>query len=161
MRFFFDTEFAERPCTIDLISIGIVAEDGRTFYAESSETDWSQANMWVQMNVRPHLTGPLMTRAEIAAGILDFVGDDPDPQFWAYFGAYDWVVFCWLFGTMAKLPPHFPMFVRDLKQLALDVGNPRLPSQTSAAHNALADALWNVEVYAFLTNLTPDQRERP
>lgn len=30
MRFWFDTEFIENGHTIDLISIGIVAEDGRT-----------------------------------------------------------------------------------------------------------------------------------
>src|SRR5690349_17532726 len=35
MRYFLDTEFIERPGTIDLISIGIVSEDRREFYAES------------------------------------------------------------------------------------------------------------------------------
>ena len=29
MKYWMDTEFIERPYTIDLISIGLVAEDGR------------------------------------------------------------------------------------------------------------------------------------
>lgn len=33
MRYFFDTEFYEDGKTIDLVSIGIVAEDGRELYA--------------------------------------------------------------------------------------------------------------------------------
>ena len=34
MNFFFDTEFYENGKTIELISIGIVAEDGSEFYTE-------------------------------------------------------------------------------------------------------------------------------
>jgi hypothetical protein len=34
MKYWMDTEFIERPYTIDLISIGLVAEDGREFYAD-------------------------------------------------------------------------------------------------------------------------------
>jgi hypothetical protein len=41
MKYFLDTEFAEtggtENPTIDLISLGIVAEDGREYYAESSQ----------------------------------------------------------------------------------------------------------------------------
>lgn len=33
MKYFLDTEFHEDGKTIDLISIGIVAEDGREYYA--------------------------------------------------------------------------------------------------------------------------------
>ncbi len=36
MKYWLDTEFIERPYSIDLISVGLVAEDGREFYAESS-----------------------------------------------------------------------------------------------------------------------------
>jgi hypothetical protein len=44
MKYWLDTEFIARPYTIDLISIGIGAEDGRELYAESNETDWSKAS---------------------------------------------------------------------------------------------------------------------
>ena len=42
MKYWIDTEFIAIPYIIDLISIGLVAEDGREFYAESSEVDWSK-----------------------------------------------------------------------------------------------------------------------
>ena len=37
MKYFYDTEFLEDGHTFDLISIGIVAEDGREYYARSEE----------------------------------------------------------------------------------------------------------------------------
>lgn len=153
MRYWFDTEFLERPCTIDLVSIGIVAEDGRELYAESDEVDWSKANDWVLANVKPHLSGATMSREDIRDNILRFVGNDPSPEFWAYYSAYDWVALCWLFGDMSDLPAGFPMFCRDLKQYAVQLGDPKLPEQASTEHNALADARWNREAWEFLESV--------
>ena len=53
MKYWIDTEFIARPYTIDLISVGLVAEDGREFYAESNEVDWSKANLWTLENFEP------------------------------------------------------------------------------------------------------------
>lgn len=39
MRFWFDTEFFKDGRVIDLISIGVVAEDGREYYAETLGAD--------------------------------------------------------------------------------------------------------------------------
>lgn len=141
MRYFFDTEFIEDGKTIDLMSIGIVAEDGREYYAESSECDLSKADEWVKKNVVAHLVGgsAVRTRAEIRAEILAFIGADK-PEFWAYYADYDWVVLCQLFGRMIDLPKGWPMYCRDLKQLADSLGNPPLPEQKAGHHHALADA---------------------
>ncbi|HZC16762.1 MAG TPA: hypothetical protein VE309_08370, partial [Caulobacteraceae bacterium] len=65
MKYWIDTEFIERPFSIDLISIGIAAEDGREFYAESSEVDWSKASQWTLQTVRPQLDGKAMPREQI------------------------------------------------------------------------------------------------
>lgn len=54
-RYFFDTEFIEDGRTIDLISIGIVAESGESLYLQSAECDFQKANDWVWRNVFPHL----------------------------------------------------------------------------------------------------------
>jgi hypothetical protein len=59
LRYFLDTEFneegdAERP-TITLISIGIVAEDGRELYAVNENAHPSDCNSWVRTNVWPNL----------------------------------------------------------------------------------------------------------
>jgi hypothetical protein len=60
MKYFIDTEFIEgfkkplfskRRHFIDLISIGIVAEDGREYYAMSNEFDPKDADGWVTENV--------------------------------------------------------------------------------------------------------------
>lgn len=55
MKYFFDTEFIEDGRAIDLASIGIVAEDGRTLYRQNQECDFSKASDWVWRNVFPHL----------------------------------------------------------------------------------------------------------
>lgn len=159
MRYFFDTEFIEDGKTIDLLSIGIVAEDGREFYLENSEADWSKANEWVRDNVLPHLKrddrdwpGVSVSRTDIAQAIQRFCdpSDYGKPEFWAYFADYDWVVFCQLFGRMIDLPKGFPMYCRDLKQVADMLGDIRLPKQDHSEHDALADARWNKQSWEFV-----------
>ena len=132
MKYWIDTEFIARPYTIDLISIGLVAEDGREFYAESSEVDWSKAGLWTLQNVRPQLDGNGMGRVEIGYAVRKFTDGDEHPVFWGYFPAYDWVAFNWLFGHMDELPFHYPQLCLDIKQWAIELGNPELPQQQGA-----------------------------
>jgi hypothetical protein len=151
--YYLDTEFIEDGKTIDLISIGIACEDGRNFYAESSEVDWDKSSEWVLQNVRPHLLGGdvVVPRASIASGLQYFVEcGRHKPEFWAYYADYDWVAVCQLFGTMMQLPESWPKFCMDLKQLAVELGNPKLPKQESSEHHALMDALWNKSTHAWL-----------
>src|ERR1700677_1592678 len=82
MKYWLDTEFIERPYTIDLISVGLVAEDGREFYAESNEVDWTKARLWTLQTVRPQLQGPAMPRIEIGYAVRSFVEHDEQPVFW-------------------------------------------------------------------------------
>lgn len=150
MRIWFDTEFIEDGKTIDLISIGLVREDGRMFYAENAECDLSKACPWVQANVLPHLRGESarQSRNRLAANIHSFVGDKP--EFWAWYGAYDWVVLCQLYGRMVDLPKGWPMFVHDLRQLmdALQGHDGfALPPKPAKEHNALEDAIWTKDAW--------------
>jgi len=145
-RYYLDTEFIERPGVLDLISIGIICEDGREFYAVSNEFNPDNASEWVRDNVFPHLPprGIGKSRADIAKGVLAFVGGT-EPEFWAYYADYDWVAFCWLFGAMIDLPKGWPMFCMDLKQSMVERGisRGRLPEQAKGTeHDALADARW-------------------
>lgn len=200
MKYFFDTEFIEGPQqqkflgisvgitkpTIDMISIGIVAEDGRKLYEISKDfnvdhawdkwqwnTDPDTLDLvrriyWIRENVLKPIFKQMVRMEQVEckkmfdrAGIIcivpdykfnkktfkklikkhgisnetmarkiksfcgkafsypDGVGDfvDNDPRFYAYYADYDWVVFCWLFGTMMELPKGFPMYCRDLKQM--------------------------------------------
>lgn len=187
-KYFLDTEFIEDGKTIDLISIGIVSEDGRKLYLQNAECDFSKASDWVWRNVFPHLIHfdmrgrracvssvetydsglgrrtfttcakpcPWATRREIRDSVLDFcsVEKHGGPEFWGYFADYDWVVFCQLFGTMMDLPEGFPMYCRDLKQWADQIGDIRIPKPEVEIHHALADAEWVKKAYDFLNKQT-------
>lgn len=167
MKYYIDTEFIEAPNFIELISIGIKCQDGRTLYAESSEFDKHKASDWVKENVISKLIwhnkevipfqatsrldkeytayGPLKIITEM---ILTFINDDI-PEFWGYYADYDWVVFCWLFGSMIDLPSNFPMYCKDLKQLIDETGKDLILDPINE-HNALADAIWNEKLHLHL-----------
>lgn len=53
MKYFIDTEFKEKPNTIDLISIGIVCEDGREYYALNKDFNLKEVwkDEWLRENV--------------------------------------------------------------------------------------------------------------
>jgi hypothetical protein len=57
MKYFIDTEFKEKPGTIQLISIGIVAEDGREYYAISKDFNLREVwnDDWLRNNVLLHI----------------------------------------------------------------------------------------------------------
>jgi hypothetical protein len=160
MKYWIDTEFIERPYTIDLISIGMVAEDGREFYAESSEVDWSTASQWTLQHVRPQLESGGMGREEMGYAVRGFTEHDEHPVFWGYFPAYDWVAFSWLFGGMTELPFRFPQLCLDIKQWAIELGDPELPQQAGGRHHALLDARWTREAWTYLASLDPPGGER-
>lgn len=58
MKLFFDTEFTGLRKSTTLISIGIVSEDGRKFYAEFVDFNISQCDKWIKENVLQNLNLP-------------------------------------------------------------------------------------------------------
>lgn len=52
---FFDTEFTGLHKNTTLISIGLVAENGKKFYAELNDYDKNQVDNWIQENVIDNL----------------------------------------------------------------------------------------------------------
>lgn len=164
MKYFLDTEFSERPGHIELISIGLVCEDGRELYLESADFKRVNCNQWVVDNVLP-LLGPhsdRKSRSCIAMAVKEFTKEDPEPEFWAYYADYDWVVFCGLFGTMMDLPENFPMLCMDLQQWWIQLGSdPRMkPADPINEHNALADAKWNWLLHQRLSSSVERVEER-
>ena len=140
MRFFLDLEFGDTESVVSLVSIGVVAEDGREYYAVSSEFDPMAVHPWVRDNVLPQLP-PSPTwkpRSLIAAELEGFFGSNP--VWWAWYGAYDHVALCQLWGAMTSLPRAFPRFTLDVRQLWEHLGRPPLPVQETGLHNALDDA---------------------
>ncbi|WP_210414788.1 3'-5' exoribonuclease domain-containing protein [Microlunatus elymi] len=147
-RLWFDTEFIDDGRRIELLSIGVVRDDGATYYAEPIEADREAVNPWVRENVLPKLCGPQKARHEIAADLVAFAG--ANPEWWAYYADYDWVALCQLFGPMVDLPSGWPMFCRDLEQLAVDLGIDIESSvPPSGQHHALADAEWTRAAWDF------------
>ena len=140
MRYFYDLEFGDTATVVSLVSVGVVAEDGREYYAVSSEFDPLAVHPWVAENVLPQLP-PASTwkpRAVIAAELEEFFGDDP--VWWAWYGAYDHVALCQLWGAMPQLPRAFPRITLDVRQLWEHLGRPPLPVQENGLHDALQDA---------------------
>lgn len=180
MRYWFDTEFIEDGKTIDLISIGIVDENGSKLYLQRPEADFDKADDWLMRNVLLNLehfdlasrsrscwprptelnkpqdgrcsdSCPWRDPEHFKKDILRFIeNSEKRPEFWAYYADYDWVVLCQVFGRMIDLPKGWPMFCMDIKQLCVEKGDPKLPEQGKGEHNALADALWNKQAWEFL-----------
>ncbi len=167
MRYFYDTEFLEDGRTAELISIGMVREDGAEYYAVSEDAakrhlrrrirkhDWLMANVvpslpkahgdWNLYMPRRWLfnySDPLVKpRHVIAREVRGFILAAADPELWADYAAYDHVCLAQLWGPMVSLPSGIPMWTHDLRQEWERAGKPDLPSLPDGrAHNALHDA---------------------
>jgi hypothetical protein len=165
-RFFYDTEFLDTGTTIDLISIGVVAEDGREYYAVNKNAPWEKiyAHEWLNANVVPWL--PLTPygsvdlndevvkpRSQIAREVRAALLSGYAPELWAWYGAYDHIVLAQLFGTMMQWPGPLPMWTNDLRQWQHQLGVKSMPDQTDGHHNALADARFNKVRWEYLDSM--------
>lgn len=176
MKYWFDTEFIEDGETIDLLSIGIVCEDGRELYLCNRDANLNKTTEWMIWNVYPHLgvayNGELwywnenvkkdstlrwnpesvvVSHSEIRDRVKKFMPIYPKPEIWAYYADYDWVAFCQLFGRMVDLPDGFPGWCHDLKQLQEWIGvDIKLPEKKGRQHHSLDDAKWTREAYLWL-----------
>ena len=148
-KYFFDTEFNEDGSTIDLISIGIVREDGKEFYAVVKDADWGRIYQepWLVANVVPHLPDEKvwLPKSVVAQEVYGFLTSTREaPELWAWFSAYDHVALAQLWGKMIHLPKPIPMFTNDFRSY-VDFLNPRLKHQlpkqpATGLHDALEDA---------------------
>jgi hypothetical protein len=178
-RYFYDTEFLEDGKTIELISIGIVCEDGREYYAINAEAPWPRIvkHEWLMDNVVPHLPTIRGESVDGIPGRWDFDYGDPtfksrdlisaeieafltgEPELWADYAAYEHVVLAQLWGSMIDLPSNVPMHTNDIQTYAALNG---IPSHILAAsvniarppeHHALADARDVRDRFAYLHEL--------
>lgn len=168
MRYFIDTEFI--PQTLDLISVGVVAEDGRELYLQNVEFDPKPADDFVRDFVFPQLSdrerfsdyyyslpspGGLLssytetihawrTCQEIRSELQAFCDIEryAPPLFWTDCGAFDFVLISRLFGAFSQWPSGWPYYFGDLQQWADQIGLV-LPPQTTHPHHALWDARHN------------------
>lgn len=177
MKIFYDTEFIDDGRTIDLISIGMVREDGAELYAVNRhmpvrrirQHKWLMENVWPSLpTVEPasgergfsriDLAHPnVRPRAQIARLVEDFIrAAGPDPQLWAYYSAYDHVALAQLWGPMINLPAGIPRQSDDIVTAAKLAGLAPcdLPRQADGHHNALADARHNRVMAEYIDTVT-------
>ena len=160
MRYFYDTEFIEDGRTIELVSIGIVAEDGREYYAVSTDFDGSKANNWVRYNVLDKLPNPSSgvwkSNEKIRDEVFRFLTSGPGkPELWAWVGAYDHVLLAQMWGDMTGLPRQIPRYTRELKQYWEMAGCPPLPALPEGNHDALVDARHNLAKFNLCMSALP------
>ncbi len=146
MRVYYDTEFIDDGSTIDLISIGMVTDDGHEYYAVNRDMPVRRIrkHQWLMDNVVPglpkgsgdmrnsmgrrwlfHYGDPrVKTRETIAREVHAFIRDAGhrdelgNVDLWADYAAYDHVVLAQLYGPMIGLPAEIPMYTNDLQQEA-------------------------------------------
>lgn len=175
MLIWYDWEFLEDGVTIEPISLGMVAEDGRELYCVNRDAAWDRVaqHPWLMANVVPHLPfSEIGRRAGLARGYCWVSAEHPDAgavvpldemrrqvaefldaarpvELWGYYAAYDHVRLAQLFGPMVDRPEAMPMFTHDLMQLlgAKGLTENDLPAAPGDAHNALSDARWTRDAY--------------
>lgn len=166
---FYDAEFTGLHQRTSPIAMGFSGVSGEEFYAEFSDYDAGQCDAWLRENVLAHTrwlrageAGPLHLRegrltlclggrAHVAGCLGEWLGRFAAVEIWADCLAWDWVLFCELFGGALRIPPQVSYLPRDLATLfhckGLDADTPRaafagFPAEEAARHrhNALWDA---------------------
>lgn len=108
MLVFLDTEFTDfvRP---DLISIALVSEDGREFYAERTDYHRDACNGFVRETVLPLLgrvPGATCSRAELTLRLRDWFEALPEPATIIYDFEGDWLLLADAYlGRHHRQPP--------------------------------------------------------
>jgi hypothetical protein len=175
---YLDCEFLRGdPTTAGLVSLALTDEQDVSYYAVNRGMDvgsvlsqaWMVENVWgslptVQTSTWPGFDTDLdyahpdvhsvnAMQGGIAA-YFENTGAD-ETHLYAYYGGQDIFRLHSLWDhDWSVMPDTVPCWFYDLKGLAVQRGNPRLPEQTKGAHNALADARWNREVHRFLLRAT-------
>ena len=158
MRYYLDTEFDEGKTM--LVSLGIVAQDGREFYAINADYNWRLAPAWLCEHVEPHLRDKSIntffhgSETQIANSLTNFLAlDNEDVRFFGYCSAWDIVLVHRLYGGyqgVLAAGSNVPLVCYDLKQVAKSVGIGSLKDVVKPLepeHNALIDARWNKNVH--------------
>src|SRR5699024_1673000 len=127
---------------IELVSLGVVADDGREFYAVSTDADHSAAGPWVRRHVLPKLPNPSsnawMSRARIRDELYSFLTAPASGpvELWAWIGASDHVAVCELCGDITARPAAMPRATGDVRHLGAPAGKPELPARPGGADDA-------------------------
>lgn len=134
MELFFDCEFTGLHKDTTLVSIGIVAENGKKFYAEFSDYDESQCDDWIKENVLKHTifagndalaarlgkdsntTVVIGGKADIRHELGEWLKQFDSVQFVSDVSHYDFILLIDIFGTAFDLPGNVSAACHDINQ---------------------------------------------
>lgn len=140
MNLYFDFEFTGLRQGTTPVSLGVISEDGRDFYAEFSDYDSGQVDEWLEKKVISRLRYPghkgnlfemrpvgknrfsnmlysevvFGDRKYIAHRLMLWLGQFEDVVMRGDVLGYDWVLFCELFGGAMAIPSHVYYIPDDL-----------------------------------------------
>jgi hypothetical protein len=152
MKLFLDFEFTGLRQHTSPISIGIVSEDGREFYAEFMDFETGQLDDWIKRNIIPNtlylqfsaekrqsIVKPMNhycdTRDAIVRSLVVWLRQFEHIEMWGDCMAYDWVLFCQLFGGALNLPRNIYYIPFDICTRFKDYGiDPDIDRQEFANH---------------------------
>jgi hypothetical protein len=118
-KIFFDTEFTGLHKNTTLISIGLISENGKQFYAEFNDYDSNQVDEWLKKNVISNLilnkedVGRFGdenvwlvkgNKSDIAYNLKEWINQFDQIEMWSDCLSYDWVLFNDIFGNAFDLP---------------------------------------------------------
>ena len=183
IKVFFDMEFTGLYQNTTPISIGCVSEHGDTFYGEFGDFNHLQVDDWIKENViskllfheklsrgwcncSTHVGNTFITecygnRKFIADCLEDWFNNcNSQIEIWSDCLAYDWVLFCELWGGAMKTPDkiyYIPFDICTLfkiKGIDPDIDRESFVGETVVnKHNALWDAKIIKECYDKLIKL--------
>ena len=163
-KVFFDTEFTGLHKATSLISIGLVTDRNKVFYGEFTDYNRGQVGQWLQENVinnlyeppgRPYhpTTRPAYyhkgDKVDISNALAEWLESLGPVEIWSDCLAYDWVLFCDLFGSAINIPANVYYIPFDICTLFKaqgidpDISREEFAGVTAGAHgkhNALHDA---------------------
>lgn len=135
MKIFFDTEFTGLHKNTTLISIGLVDENDRSFYAEFTDYDESQCDEWIKENVinnlkhkgvrdlnlkgynpRENKTLIVGNKKEVYDSLREWLSTYDNIELVSDCCHYDMVLFIDIFGTAFDLPKHINPVCHDINQ---------------------------------------------
>ena len=151
MKVFFDTEFTGLHQNTTLISIGLVDENGREFYAELIDYDQTQVDDWLQDNVIANLNGKnRSTTEQLRYDLAEWLSAYDKVEMWSDCLSYDWVLFNNIWGHAFDIPKNVYYIPFDIcTMMKLKGVDPDIDREeyafnavpaTARKHNALWDA---------------------
>jgi hypothetical protein len=132
MLIFLDTEFTELSQKAQLISLGLIDENGSTFYAEFDDFDINQASDFVVQNIIPNLDfyerKPFVkklnnhdvrvngSKGYIKDFLLEWLSYYDNIQIVSDVCHFDFVLFLNIFDTIDNLPENISLSCHDINQ---------------------------------------------